>query len=271
LFAFFQSGFPRELFETFSTRLTAFETQFSAQQADLQNRLSAGFSDLRNQFGELEGRVLAQRRECEASASELTLSVTMIQAAQRELQYLRSRSLGLTESAPMDGIIAELTRIHAGNVCTKGIVGISASSESRDARFLADFTCDTRWISKEEARPWICWDFRDLLVRLDGYSLKYDGWSMPQSWMIEGSLDGVKWKEIGRRKVTHGSTGEGSVHPFSIPKTSQLRFMRMTQLGVNSDGRRELRLAGWSSSGRRLHTQVLGFATHGQEWSSTVQ
>jgi hypothetical protein len=71
----------------------------------------------------------------------------------------------------MDGIIADLTRVYRGNVSTKGIVSITASSRSEYAFQVADLWSDVQCESDDAPGQWLCWDFGDLLLRLDGYSL----------------------------------------------------------------------------------------------------
>jgi hypothetical protein len=234
LFELFQSDFPRLLLDPFSTRLAALEARLSTRQADVQNRLSRELSDLKAQFADFKSHVSGQQTRLESSVSELNSSITSLRIAQEELREYCPQSFGFTESAPMNGIISELTRIHSGNVCEKGIVDITVSSNAADAFCLADLASRSSWSCKA-ADAWACWDFRDLLVRIDGYSLACWGRGGPKSWVIEGSLDGSEWTDFNPRKVTHKWREDGRfVRSFSVAKTPKLRFVRIAQLSQHS-------------------------------------
>jgi hypothetical protein len=107
--------------------------------------------------------------------------------------------------APLDGIISDLTKKHGGNVHGKGIVTITSKSVGggHPVKNVADLTSDSYFYSKNEPGQWVCWDFREMRVRLTHYTI----WtSYLNSWVVEGSLDGESWTVIDRKTNQDGES-----------------------------------------------------------------
>jgi hypothetical protein len=130
------------------------------------------------------------------------------------------------------GIISYLTRKHGGNVHEKGIVTITSRSV-RDRRFavmnVADLTSHSGFESGNAPGQWVCWDFREMRVRLSqctisAYALK--------SWVIEGSLDGTRWTVIDQQ-TDNQNFKRRETASFALSNPTPFRFVRLTQTTEN--------------------------------------
>jgi uncharacterized coiled-coil protein SlyX len=136
---------------------------------------------------------------------------------------------------PFQGIISYLTRKHGGNVHDKGIVTVTSKSVSHaepenTVRNVVDFTCDSKFWSKNEPGQWICCDFQEMRVRPTHYSARAYGL---RSWVVECSLDGVNWTEIDRQSDSSILKGSGLVATFAVSNSTECRFIRLTQTGIS--------------------------------------
>jgi hypothetical protein len=130
----------------------------------------------------------------------------------------------------MDGLISYLTKRHGGNVHETGILAITSKSVFADnpdlaAKNVADLATDSRFGSDDGPGQWICWDFRDLVVRPTNYGMR--GGSV-NAWVLEGSMDGTNWKEMDRRADVGDFDGREPAF-FEVACPEECRFVRMTQ------------------------------------------
>jgi hypothetical protein len=143
---------------------------------------------------------------------------------------------------PLDGILSHLSRKHGGNVHDTGIVTITSSSIYNDnphysVNHLARQDARLIFCSKNEVNQWVQWDFHELRVNPEHYSIQTQGF--PQcnchlkSWVIEGSIDGLSWTELDRRTDNNDLNERLAVHSFSISKPIECRFIRLRQTGRN--------------------------------------
>jgi hypothetical protein len=141
----------------------------------------------------------------------------------------------------VDGIISYLTKKHGGNVQEKGIVTITSKSVSDDPYYalknLADLTSDLPLFSKDEPGQWVCWDFREMGVRPTHYRIRA---LFLKSWVVEGSLDGSSWTEIGRQTDNQDFNHIFGNTASFVAKPAEVRFIRLTQTGKNHDDTNEL-------------------------------
>jgi hypothetical protein len=111
---------------------------------------------------------------------------------------------------------------------------------------VADFVYNRRSVfqSKDEPDQLICWDFREMRVRLTHYTIW--AWNLT-SWVIEGSLDGEKWTEIHREMDADFASLDsenGDSDSFAVPNPVECRFIRLTQTHQNRECTNVLRLRG---------------------------
>jgi hypothetical protein len=140
---------------------------------------------------------------------------------------------------PLDGIILYLSKKHKGNVHENGIVTITGNpSVGRDSSplwYVTDLT--TYRVNSEgvvnnpsilidwEQGQWICWDFQEMRIRPDHYTLKCHGM---RSWLVEGSLDGMNWTEIDRH-TNSAVFKRWNTHLYAVSNVVEFRFIRLSQ------------------------------------------
>jgi hypothetical protein len=154
----------------------------------------------------------------------------------------------LKQARSRDGIISYLTKKHGGNVHDKGIVIITSKSVVMDhpdcaVRNIADLTSNSHFQSKDEPGQWICWDFNEMRVRPTHYT--FDSVSL-KWWVLEGSLDGQAWTEIGGKPKIDRKSGfmaqfmnAADAIPilqasFPVSNSAECRFIRLTQTSDDS-------------------------------------
>jgi hypothetical protein len=152
-------------------------------------------------------------------------------------------------SNSLQGIISYLTG-KLGNVHTQEIVTITSKSSGPNnpavrLTNLADFSEATMdgvlcfW-SENEPGQWICWDFHCMRVKLTAYGVLGIVFGGPQSWFVEGSVDGVNWTEIDEQ--AYDPTMRNPPARIRVESALECRFVRLTQTGKNAQGGDQLRL-----------------------------
>jgi hypothetical protein len=131
----------------------------------------------------------------------------------------------------LEGIISYLTQKYGGNVHDNGIVTITSQSvawgdDSCAPKNVADLATYVGFASKEGRGEWICWDFREMLVRPTHYTIRSIDLS---SWVIEGSVDGANWNSIDERLSSWDSVRY--VASFAVSNAVECRFLRLTRAG----------------------------------------
>ena len=143
--------------------------------------------------------------------------------------------LPYNSSKPLDGIIAHLTRECGGNVHDNGIVNVTASSWTQDAKSVADLETSSPYVSSDGKDTWICYDFKQRGVIPTRYLLKTygSGHDHLKSWVIEVSNDGASWTEIDRRNNDKAFNARFATRSFKISKVpcESFRFFRLRQSG----------------------------------------
>ena len=119
----------------------------------------------------------------------------------------------------------------------KGVVNITASSNSDECHRVTDYGWNWYWHTNNEPNSWLCFDFKEKTVSLTKYSLKSGEDRHLVRWVMEGSNDGSSWEELDRRDTEELS------EPW-ITKTydcerlqgRSFRYLRLCQTGnSNSD------------------------------------
>jgi hypothetical protein len=149
---------------------------------------------------------------------------------------LKDVAFPLQEDKAFDGIISCLTRKHRGNVHHKGIMTIDSKSvDDDDPEYapanVADLISEFDFNSKSGQSQWICWNFHEMRVRPTHYTITsgYLKW-----WVVESSLDGKTWAEIDRKRKNMDLWEDlDSAASFAVAKSTECRFVRLTQTGKN--------------------------------------
>jgi len=145
-------------------------------------------------------------------------------------------------NSPLNGIISHLAREHGGNVHDVGIVEVTASSvySNYAPRNAVDMTENSCFGSANKPDGWLCYDFKDSLIRPTHYSFRsrhtsWDKGAELVSWVIETSNDKATWTEIDRH--SNDRTSLGAIRSFSISKSCDpSRFIRIRQTGKTANG-----------------------------------
>jgi hypothetical protein len=152
---------------------------------------------------------------------------------------------GFDQNSKQNGIISYLTKRYGGHVIDRNIVSITASSipnsQSYPLRHIADFSNQSYFLMKNEANSWICYDFKDMQIKVTHYSIRSrrDGNdSHLRSWTLEGSQDGLILVKIDDRTNDTSLSSQGAISSFSISESVQTEFrmIRLRQTGKNSSG-----------------------------------
>ena len=137
-----------------------------------------------------------------------------------------------------------------GNVHTKGVVNITASSNQYNETYqVTDYDWLGSWSTGWDPNSWICFDFKEKRIGLTGYTLKSrpagPNYGHPVQWVVEGSNDGSNWREVDRRN-TQDLNGKSIVKTYSCGsgKDESFRFIRLRQTGKNAGGNDFLMLSG---------------------------
>jgi hypothetical protein len=256
-----ERDFPRSLCEFLGAQVLALSEQIRAlrQQTDdrflrLEEEIRALREDTGDRFSGLSKEVGALRKETEVQTTGIDERISGVQASIRgltktlelhHLNFSKPVQCPMKEAKSRDGIISYLTKKHGGNVDDKKIVRISAKTVKDKAhcgpRNIAEFTDnsdrESKFWSNNEPDQWVCWDFREMLVKPTHYTIRA---SCLKSWVIEGSLDGRNWKEIDRQMDTqHFNTAvlaKPMTASFSASHPVKCRFIRLTQIGERHMG-----------------------------------
>jgi hypothetical protein len=143
-------------------------------------------------------------------------------------------------SKPFKGIIAQLSSGCGGNVHTKGIASITASSTEYNAcHQVVDYDWTGHWYSHNEQHSWIQFDFKNRRILPNHYTLKSDNQSAHHllKWSLDGSNDGMSWTPLDRRETNdlNGNRLMKSYECRSVESSSPFfRFIRLIQTGKNS-------------------------------------
>jgi E3 ubiquitin-protein ligase HECTD1 len=130
-------------------------------------------------------------------------------------------------------------------VIDRNIVSITASSignpQSYPLRHVADFENQSCFATNNEANSWICYDFKDMQIKVTHYSIRTRRDANNghlRFWILEGSQDGLSWVTIDDRQNDTSLNSEGAISTFSISQNFQKAFrqVRLRQTGKNTSG-----------------------------------
>jgi hypothetical protein len=150
---------------------------------------------------------------------------------------------------PLNGIIAHLTRVHRGNVHRLGVVTVSASTLASELHPAVDLHANSFIATRDQPNQWIQYTFEKARVRPTHYTIRSyfngeAGYAHPKSWVIEGSNDGIEWREIDRRNDTTELNARDVKATFSITaKPTYWKMLRMRMIGPDHAGHCILRVS----------------------------
>ena len=170
-----------------------------------------------------------------------------LEARNSQTSRLSSENFPYVEGSPFKGIISSRSSECGRNVHENGVVSITASSNhGNQCHQVTNYDWNDWWITNNEPKSWICFDFKEKRVNLTGYSLKSDGLSHYNllQWVVEGSNDAKTWRELDNRD-TQDLSRAFVVKSYSCqsPASESFRYIRLRQTGKNSYGKHYLFLS----------------------------
>jgi hypothetical protein len=147
------------------------------------------------------------------------------------------KTFRVREGFPLDGIIAELTRRHGGNVHERGIVDVSSSSVHSSASCFAaqnavDLDQKNFFESNSEPNQWLSYDFKNRRIEVTDYSIAaHTNGLFLRSLVVEGSEDGSSWTVLDERKDNSAANSKHPISTFSVDRRLKCRYIRLRQTG----------------------------------------
>jgi hypothetical protein len=166
-----------------------------------------------------------------------------------ENQNPREMSVKSKRPVSLEGIIARLTRKHAGKWHDKDSVTITSKPVDDDDDDLPQNVVDlnAQWylLTGDEVGQWICWDFGKFRVSPTHYKTIAPGL---QSRVVESLLDGENWTEIDRQTDKHALVDQLWT-AFAVSQSATGRFTRRSQTGNGKVWGTNSIFMPWTSSG----------------------
>jgi hypothetical protein len=199
-FESFRRDFPLCLSNSLFSRVDQVESEIAQFCSDIDNRLRLCSSNCEELGCTIPREVSNLESRFSRDLSSLKSSCDQFQRDIDELTII-PRLFPLRPEEPLNGIICELTRKHGGNVHDKGIVLITSKSVSDgDVNNLVNLGSRSGFRSKDESGQWICWEFRENLIRPTHYTIRSSTDNYPKSWVLEGSMNAGQ--NLTRRRMT---------------------------------------------------------------------
>jgi hypothetical protein len=206
----------------------------------------------------------AQRQTIHSCQQELDSHQETVDAQQKQMNRLKEQVAWLmsgrvrqfvhVQSAPLDGIIAHLTKECGGHVHDHGVVEVTSSPSADpsrrlyDAKNVADLKDSVNLFHSSGVsgdvphtrNNWICYDFKNRKVMPTHYSIRSHDWGKNnahlKSWVVEVSLDGEEWTEIDRKENTTELQVELAIGTFAVSRSEVGRLFRIVQIGKSHRG-----------------------------------
>ena len=261
-------GEVAQLAASLDGRLDEIARECGRQAADVNSRVSAVSQDVANLKKEVGDRAsvgdverlskdVLRLKEGERSLGDRISSVDRTAAEARrvlkdEIQGEIKKLDAVTKILqidPLNGIIAQLTRVCGGNVHEKGAVEVTASSTNASyvAQNAVELGTNSRFSSNDKVNSWIRYDFKGRRVSPVSYSIRSGSCDFPRSWVLEVSNDGrdESWVGVDRRENNEHLNGKFVTRNFAVgdPPRGSYRFIRLRQTGKNHEGRDYLELS----------------------------
>jgi hypothetical protein len=184
-------------------------------------------------------------------------------------------------SGILDRIIAHLTRECGGNVHDRHVVAVTCGSSEKEthganahsgaydnldcaaAREASDLEATSYFRSafrnKEEDIPhtrnnWLCYNFKEKKIVPTHDTIRTPGGcsdgSHLESWLVETSSDGKKWREVAREGDNKHLNAFRFTGTFTVAGGEKCRFIRLVNIGRNQAGTDNACNSAWEIFGR---------------------
>jgi hypothetical protein len=140
-----------------------------------------------------------------------------------------------TGQNPFNGIIAFLTELCNGNVDTEGMAFAITDCEldpDLPAKYIANFhNPDKRFLSGHTGKGWVGYNFVTSSILPTHYSLQSHLIPFLRAWVLEGTLDEVKWFVLDSRPDNGAISVDYKVATFAVAEPRACRRIRVKQTG----------------------------------------
>jgi hypothetical protein len=161
------------------------------------------------------------------------------------------------------GLLSLLTELIVGNIHEQKVVIVSASSNDRTAKNVADYGSAFGYESAVSPNSWQCIDFKTATVKMSSYSIQsLAGRGLHLSgWVVEGSTDDKDWVSVDRRSESDALNGANATGTFWTLREKEVWQVRLRQTEANAAGRMAFGLAAFDVFGVLLDHKDEGVFT----------
>lgn len=139
------------------------------------------------------------------------------------------------EGHEFEGIFNHLTKLKGENIGRNGTISITSNSicnprNNYDPSNLLDDNEKNYASTVSDSKiAWICFDFKDMVVQITGYSIKSSNYTSGhlKSWVIEISDDNQKWETIDSHSNCTELRGKKLTRNFSVTPHGFARYCRL--------------------------------------------
>lgn len=200
-------------------------------------------SSTMDEFVNLFDMIYLNRKIWERITDRLKLPVqqNMTEASQQRYLEKSLEVLDLQNWSNFNGIIKYLKNHSNGKIENElNVTAISFYDEFVPLN-VTEFDDEKKWFRTNDGVDdnWICFDFKDKKVNLTKYEMKSIPFDQnlehPKFWVVEGSNDKEKWKEIDSINNCQYLNGKNLTHIFNVNNSSSeaYRYIKIRQTGVN--------------------------------------
>lgn len=140
------------------------------------------------------------------------------------------------EGKEFEGIMKNLVKETGGNIHDNGTIEITTNNLNSGChpKNLVDYESDNFFDPNENKNgSFVCFDFKDKLVKLSSYSIKSYTQRYLKNWSIEVSNNGENWIEVDHVENNSKLNGSNNVATFKVSKEQKefYRFVKLTETG----------------------------------------
>jgi hypothetical protein len=89
----------------------------------------------------------------------------------------------------------------------------------------------------------------EIIFNSDKFANRSDSVTDDESWLVEASMDGQKWRELDHKENNNDLNGSNFTRTFPLPGSEACRLIRLVNIGRNHQGYDALCITGWEIFG----------------------
>ena len=157
--------------------------------------------------------------------------------SEKDPRYFRKVTTCNKDPDMFHGIFFMLSQKCSGNPVLKELVDVTSFGMTGSCKPQGLFYCEAKenkdnkfsFALTEKVNNYLMMDFKDCKVSINGYSIQSASnshWDLPQSWVIEGSNDGLKWTVFEEKVENLEMVGSDKSQHWSCPLSDEFRMIR---------------------------------------------